>query len=242
MKTLIYWAIILIFWFIAAEFKFVPRLFLPHPLEVIGASRTLLFIGAAATTLRAIAGFVLGILLACLIHFMCLLCKAEKGMDAQFAGMRAVPVIAVMPLFVVWFGFAETTRLLIVTLSSMAFFIAPFHEAYKQLGREWTILKEQLSLSAPAYYLQVVVPGTLGSLLGTLRVTLAVAFTISIASEYIGAQIGLGKFLDSARVTFNVPAIFLAIIIASIIGILLDKIITGLYLKFVHWAGKDAKA
>jgi ABC-type nitrate/sulfonate/bicarbonate transport system permease component len=242
MKTAISCIILAILWLIVTESRVIPPLFLPHPKDVIGASRILLYEGAAATTLRAITGFILGILLAYFVHFVCVLCKTEKGMDAQFAGMRAVPVIAVMPLFVVWFGFAETGRLLIVILSSMAFFIAPFHEAYKHLGREWTILKEQLSLSPIAYYVQIVVPGTLGSLLGTLRVTLAVAFTISIASEYIGAQIGLGRFLDSARVTFNVPAIFLAIIVASVIGILMDKVVTSLFLKFVHWAGRDAKA
>lgn len=224
-----------------SHFKLLPPIVLPNPIDVIQSARFQLLTGALTTTSRAIAGFLIGILLSYLFHFLCVAFKVEQAMDAQFAGMRAVPVIAVMPLFVIWFGFSETGRLLIVILSAVVFFIAPLHESYKLLGRDWTILRDQLSLNTFSYYLHIVAPGTFGSLLGPLRVALAVAFTISIASEYIGAQTGIGKVLDAARVTFNVPAIILTILIASIIGVCLDKITTALYTKFIKWAGKQGK-
>lgn len=229
-------------WFGAAEIKIVSPIILPSPVEVVGAFRPSIIYGAAATTARALCGLGFGVLIAYCIHFGCVALRIEKGMDAQFAGARAVPVFAILPLFVIWFGFSETGRTLIVTLSSVAFFVAPLHEAHRRLSREWTLLRDQQEMSVLRFYSQIVVPGTLGSLLGALRVTFAVAFTISIASEYIGAQVGIGRFLDSARVTFNVPAIFLAILVASVIGVVLDKTITFVYDMTIHWAGKDGKA
>jgi ABC-type nitrate/sulfonate/bicarbonate transport system permease component len=242
MKKLILTISGLVSWLIVAELRLVSPVILPSPIQVARAFRTAILYGAAATTPRAIAGLGLGVLIAYLIHFLCVYLKIEKGMDAQFAGARAVPVFAVLPLFVIWFGFSEVGRLLVVTLSAVAFFIAPLHEAYRRLGREWTLLRDQHAMSVGRFYIQIVIPGTVGSLLGALRVTFAVAFTISIASEYIGAQVGIGRFLESARVTFNVPAIFLAVLVASTIGVLLDRGITVLYDRTIHWAGKDGKA
>ena len=71
---------------------------------------------------------------------------------------------------------------------------------------------------------------------------MAVSFTIAIASDYMGAQIGLGKFIDSARVTFNISGIFLALIVAALIGLTLDRIVLIIFKRFVHWTGKTLKA
>jgi sulfonate transport system permease protein len=81
----------------------------------------------------------------------------------------------------------------------------------------------------------------LGSLLGAIRLTVAVALTMAIASEYLGAQNGLGKVIDSARVTFNVPAIFLAIIVSALIGLGLDWGLVAVFSRIVHWAGVESK-
>jgi ABC-type nitrate/sulfonate/bicarbonate transport system permease component len=150
-------------------------------------------------------------------------------------------VIAVLPLFTIWFGFREVGRLLVVTLATAAFFVAPLHEAYGLLPRQWAMLRRQVPLTLARYYLSVVVPGTLPALAAALRVSLAIAFTMAIASEYVGAQIGIGKFLDSARITFNVPAIFLALFVCSMIGIGLDRLLMQMYRYCVPWTGKQSK-
>lgn len=242
MKTTLIFLCLIVAWVVLTHFELVSPVVLPEPQEVIAAYRPSLLKGAVSTTVRALAGLTLGILMAYTLHFVCVVFRVSKDLDAQFAGARAVPVFAILPLFVIWFGFSEVGRLLIVTLSCIAFFAAPLHEAYRKLGREITIIKEQLSLSTFRYYVHIVIPATVGSLLGPLRVTLAVTFTISIASEYVGAQVGIGRFLDSARVTFNVPAIFLAILVSSAIGVMLDQGVRLFHHSFVHWAGKDGKA
>jgi ABC-type nitrate/sulfonate/bicarbonate transport system permease component len=119
--------------------------------------------------------------------------------------------------------------------------MAPVHEAYRVLPRQWKLLQKQLSLSMLRYYAYVALPGSLASLAAAFRIAFAVAFTMAIASEYVGAQIGIGKFLDSARITFNVPAIVLTIILCSIIGIVLDRAVVSLYRRVVYWAGEQPK-
>ena len=242
MKKLLIVIALLGLWFLLTAYAAIPAFILPKPSAVFEAYRTQLLTGALATTTRAIAGFACGIGLACLLHFGCVLLRLTKELDSQFAGARAVPMVAILPLFVIWFGFSEFGRWLLVTLSAAAFFIGPFHEGFKVLAPELVLMRKQLKLSALRYFFGIVVPAAATNLLGPLRVCFAVAFTIAIASEYVGAQIGIGKFLDSARVTFNVPAIFLCIFLASSIGIAGDWFVCRLFHRFVHWSGKDAKA
>jgi ABC-type nitrate/sulfonate/bicarbonate transport system permease component len=183
----------------------------------------------------------LGILCAYLLHFVSIATRFIDVIDAQVAASRAIPVIAVLPLFVVWFGFGETGRILIIALSAMLYYLAPLHNAYRLLPRAWTILREQRRMPLYAYYWCIVIPGTLGTLLGAIRLTFSIAFTIGIASEYLGAETGLGKVIDAARVTFNVPGIFVAIIVASVLGFVVDWVIVKGFDAAVHWAGAEGK-
>lgn len=233
--------IVLVAWQLGSSLGLLSRLYFPSPMSIVLAFRPQLASGLAVTTVRSLIGYASGLLLAYLAHFICLSCGLERHLDSQFTGARAIPVIAVLPLFVMWFGFREIGRFLVVMLATTGFFIAPLHEAYKLLPRQWAMLFEQVPLTLRRYYVSLVVPGTLPALAAALRVSLAIAFTMSIASEYIGAQLGVGKFLDSARITFNVPAMFLGLVVCSGMGIALDRLLMYFYRKHVSWAGKQSK-
>ena len=234
-------ACFVLLWQIGSDAHVLPALYLPGPLSIITSYRPQLGQGILLTTARALLGYLTGLLIAYLIHSVCVVTKLDRHLDAQFTGARAVPVIAALPLFVIWFGFREVGRFLIVIMTTIAFFIAPLHEAYCLLPRQWTMLQRQVPMQFRRYYFTVVIPGTLPALAAALRVSLAIAFTMAIASEYVGAQLGIGKFLDSARITFNVPAIFLVLFVCSAIGVGLDRMLMGLYHWYVHWAGKQPK-
>jgi ABC-type nitrate/sulfonate/bicarbonate transport system permease component len=234
-------ALLLFLWQLGSTEGLLSALYFPSPLGILTSYRPQLGEGAVVTTARALCGYLAGLLIAYLAHFLCVGCKLDRYLDAQFTGARAVPVIAILPLFIIWFGFREIGRFLVVTLATTAFYIAPLHESYRLMPRQWTMLRQQLALRFPRYYMIVVVPGTLPALGAALRISLAISFTMAIASEYIGAQLGIGKFLDSARITFNVPAIFLALWLCSLVGIGLDRSLMWLYHRNVHWAGKQPK-
>ncbi len=233
---------ILLLWAAATEFGWVGPAYLPHPWEVATAFHPALIEGIAATLLRTITGFLIGMGLAYLLHFLAVVTRTIDFWDVQFAASRAVPSIAFMPLFLLWFGFGEEGRIAIVALTAVFIFLAPLQGAFQTLPREWTILGDRADMPNWRYYLNIVVPGTAGMLLGAYRLTLAICFTIAIAGDYMGAESGIGTFIDSARVTFNIPGIFLAIICAAVIGILLDRIILFVYNRLVHWGGKTMKA
>ncbi len=233
--------VLILMWFCVTEFDFVPPLYLPHPFEVLYSFQPRLLISCAASVSRALIGFLFGVSLAYTVHCITVITGTVKSLDPHFAASRAVPAIALMPLFLLWFGFGETGRVIMVTLTSTLFFIAPLHTAFQNVPREWTLVSNQLHCSALGHYIRIIFPATAAALEGSYRLTLAICFTIAIASDYMGAQYGIGKFIDSARVTYNIPGVFLAIIFAALCGLLLDRILIFIYRRLVHWPSYPVK-
>ena len=229
-------------WLFVTELRLVAPLFLPSPRAVLFAYRPQLLDGAVASTARALTGFFLGVGLGYILHFVCWSTGTIGFMDRNLAASRAIPAVAFMPLFILWFGFGETGRVLVVVLTAMFFFVGPLTSAGQTLPREWSLLRQQLGVNALQYYFLILFPASLTSLIGPLRVTFSVCFTVAIASDYMGAQSGIGKFIDTARTTFNVPAVFLAIIVAAGIGVTVDVGLGAILNRVVHWKGRTAKA
>jgi sulfonate transport system permease protein len=200
-----------------------------------------MLVGAIATVLRALFGFIVGVIIGYIVFGLFVLVGGASQADDQFSAARAVPIVAATPLFILWFGFGETARLLVVTLTAIAFCIGPLAEAAQNVPREMTLLRERLSKSRAWEFLYIVVPATLPAMIGPLRVTFAVAFTTAVAVDFLGSTVGIGRVIDSARVTFNIPAIFLLLLISAAIGVLLDRIIRALLRRICHWRSRTNK-
>ena len=219
----------------------VPGYILPQLSSVFAELRFHLLEGLAWSLGRALIAFSIGLVFAYMIFFVTTYFNAVEIFDEQFAAARAIPVMAVMPLFVVWFGFSEFGRLLLLVFSMQAFLLAPIHSSFRELPVSWTLLRKYERVSYLSFFLRVLVPGSFGMIVGSMRIVIALSFTLSIAVDYMGAEKGVGVFLNTARVTFNVPAIYCGVLLSAFCGILLDKtyILGARY--FVHWAQISAK-
>lgn len=198
-------------------------------------------IGAISTLSRAVVGFVAGAFAAYAAILVAHCAGAIRSADAQFSAARAIPALAAMPLFLLWFGLGEVARILVISLSVLAFVAGPLAESTRKIPREWTIQRERLGNGRLWEFMHIVVPGTLGSMIGALRVALAIALTTSVATDFMGASSGIGRSVDIARVTFNVPAIFLLLFISAAMGLALDKLLSALLRGVGHWLGRTAK-
>src|SRR5579859_7435017 len=101
---LIFVAVFAVFvWQLASNMRLLPALYLPSPVSIVKAYRSQLGLGAIVTVWRALSGYLAGLALAYIAHASCLQAGLEKHLDTQFTGARAVPIIAVLPLFLIWF-------------------------------------------------------------------------------------------------------------------------------------------
>jgi len=148
---------------------------------------------------------------------------------------RAVPAIAIIPFFLLWFGFSEVGRYLLVvagTASNIA--IAVFdilrhpEEKHRVAFAGFRKPPEQLVLR---YALPVVVE----RLLPTLRFSLSMAVGLIVASELLGSQVGLGYLIQTARATFSLNVLVLAILLLGLVNVAADTLLQYGWSKLVFW-------
>jgi ABC-type nitrate/sulfonate/bicarbonate transport system permease component len=134
-----------------------------------------------------------------------------------------------------WFGFAESGRLLLV-VAGIAFNIAvATHQILSDVPEKQRILFKSFGIESSHLVRSYSIPRILESLLPTIRFSLSTAMGVVIVSELLGSQIGLGYLIQTARNTFSMHVIFLATILLGILNSLMDFLVTRVWSKAIYW-------
>jgi ABC-type nitrate/sulfonate/bicarbonate transport system permease component len=148
---------------------------------------------------------------------------------------RAVPPIATVPFFILWFGFSELGRYIIV-VSGIGFNIAiSTFQILQYVPEKYQVLFRSFGRRPSKMLVSYMIPRILEDLLPTIRFSLSMALGLVIVSELLGAQLGLGYLIQTSRSTYSMHVIFLCMILLGLINFLFDKIITLLWQKLIFW-------
>lgn len=234
-------AIVLYFaiWFAITNFDLVASYKFPSPQNVARAAittREVLLQDILATVGRVLSGLTVGVILGVGLG---LLMSYNKKIfyfcDPLIESMRPVPVIAMIPFFLLWFGIAEKGKLLLVTLGVFTIMVVSTVEAVRNVPRIYMRAAATLGASRNQIFRMIVLPAILPALIGTLRVAAALSFTLVVAAEFMGAQSGLGYLINDARRLFNPDVIMLGILLFGVLSAILDTIIRKLTTYLTRW-------
>jgi sulfonate transport system permease protein len=179
----------------------------------VGESMTRLAIGFA---IGALAGLAFGATIA-------LSRVAEAVMAPFFLAIWQVPVIAFVPVLVVFLGIDEQFKIAIVILA--AFFpvaLAAF-DGIRGVPKSWFEVARVYRLSLPALIGRILIPATLPAVLTGLRVALTRAWVVLIAAELLAADSGIGQMMEMGRQMFRIDTVLAGVVVSGLIGFLLDR-------------------
>lgn len=236
----------LVIWFAITEegFAIVPSIFFPSPLMVIQAAinlSTILIVDVLVTLARVFVGLGAGIVLGVgLGLLMSVNKKIYYFFDPLIESMRPVPVIAMIPFFLLWFGINETGKILLVLLGVFAIMVVNTVESIRNIPKIYTQAAVTLGASKWDVYRRVILPGIVPGLIGPLRVSLALSFTLVVAAEFMGAQAGLGYRILEARRLFNTDVILLGIVLFGVLSGVLDQGLRRLMNHVTRWSERGA--
>ncbi len=230
--------LILIAWHVLSSNHLIPAALLPSPLAILAAWRNRLAVDLCTTVGRAICGVIIGTVAAYSVHALAMRLGLGHLLDREVGISRAVPVVAMLPILIIWFGFSELARTAIVSFSALTMIFPMIHDSIRRLPRSWQLIGERGRLSWWRNYIEVQLPWSLPEVGSGLRIILAVALGVSIATEYMGAEHGVGKFLDSARGTFNLPGLWLGMLLVGVSGGLADRAIVAVKQRFLFWSAE----
>jgi ABC-type nitrate/sulfonate/bicarbonate transport system permease component len=226
-------------WIAVKQFGLVSDRYLPAPMAVLGACWDIqpnVFLHLAFTAFRLVTGFVAGVVAGVLLGVAVNRSKITSQLiSPMLDSMRSVPAVAIVPFFLLWFGFSEYGKILLV-VTGIAFNIAiATHQILSETPEKHRILFNSFGISPSSMFRDYTLPRLLETLLPTVRFSLSTAMGVVIVSELLGSQVGLGYLMQTARSTFSMHVIFLATIMLGVLNAVVDRILTRFWTSAVYW-------
>jgi len=236
---LAFWAAVLLLWQWTAM-RGAPDFVLP-PLEIakqfIAALGTReLYVDAAASLMRALPGFVVGVSLGIVLGLAAGIARAFDEMLSPLVFLTyPVPKIVMLPVFMLWFGIGDLSKVMIIAL---ACFYPAFINAYYGARATPRILvwsARNMGASEAEVFRRVVLPGALPQIFAGLRVALALSFIVMFAAEMINARSGLGHLIREAENSLRFDLMYVSLLTIAILGYAGDRLLRAARARFLRW-------
>ncbi|NUR93516.1 MAG: ABC transporter permease [Nonomuraea sp.] len=159
----------------------------------------------------------------------------EELVDPTMQMKRAVPFLALVPLFISWFGVEETFKVVLIGVSAVAPMYAYTYLGVRGVDRKVVEAARGFGLRGAALALQVIIPTALPNILMALRICLSVSLTGLIAAEQIGATEGVGYLVTLAQQYYRNDYMILCVVLYAVLGLLIDLAIRGLERLAMPW-------
>ncbi len=238
-------AILLCIWYFVSLSSVVPAILLPSPVSVLRqAGIDLLTPGirhdVLVTLMRSFGGYFLGVLIGIPLGVLSGLFPAfYKSFEFPLDFGRSLPVLTLFPLFMVFFGIGDLSRIATAAYPTMLIVLLNTYYGVRDIPRTRLMVTRTRHASFGQTLLWVVLPGALPQITASLRVSLSLAYLIVVVTEmYAGSDGGLGYRVMNAYTAFDLAELYASILITGTLGYLLNRLLVELEEHFVHWAGR----
>ena len=216
-------------------------IFLPGPWVVAGALVTLAVKGQlwghiAATLERVAIGFSTGAVLAIGIGLPSGYFRAVRNIvEPVVELLRPIPPLAMLPLFLVWVGIGETSKVGFITYATFfPMFLTTVH-AVGQMDPLLVRAAQSLGARSSQLFFRVILPAALPDMLTGLRLGIALSFFVIVISEFIGAEQGLGFLINDGRSFFLVPQMLGAAVLLGLFGYAGNALVRLAERRLLRW-------
>jgi sulfonate transport system permease protein len=159
----------------------------------------------------------------------------EDLLDPIVQAARAVPILGLVPLAIIWFGVGEMPKIFLIALgSTFAIYINTF-AGIRSVDSKLVEAGETFGLTRWGLVRRIVLPGALPNFLVGLRLALVGSWLIVIVAEEINAQSGLGYLIMQAQTTDRTDIMMLGLAIYAILGLLADALVRLLERRLLVW-------
>ena len=196
--------VLIAIWEIGAQIGWITPLVLPAPSEAFAALAYLVETGQiwqhlSASLSRLVIGWSAGMALGVAIGFAIgLFSIARSGMVPVVAALFPIPKIALLPLFIVWFGIGEGSKIATILFGTFFPTVIATYGGVDNVDRNLIRMGQSFGLSWLSIVRKIVLPGALPAILSGMRISASIAIILLVAAEMIGAEFGIGAYVLQA--------------------------------------------
>lgn len=189
-----------------------------------------------ATVMRVAAGFGLGVVAGTLFGAIAgYSTMSRRLLDPTLQALRAIPSIAWVPLFILWLGIFEESKITLIAVGVFFPVYLGVMGAIMSVDRKIVEVGRAFRLSGPALVRRILLPAVLPSYIVALRSGLGLGWMFVVAAELLGASEGLGYLLIDGQQLGKPAQIVAAIVAFAIIGKTTDWLIAAASAPFLRW-------
>lgn len=228
-------------WEFAASRNWLPPNLLPAPSTIAATLADLWGSGELgdhliATTTRVAVGFAFGVAAATLLGALCgTIPLARRLLDPSIQGLKSVPSLAWVPLFILWFGIFDTSKVILIAVGVFFPVYLALAAGIPGVDRKLVEVARVYRFSTAALIRRVLLPSVLPTYLIGLRSGLALGWMFVVAAELMGASQGLGYLLVDGQQTGKPAIIIASIILFAILGKATDVLLAVASARALRW-------
>lgn len=189
-----------------------------------------------ASLLRVLIGFLIGAGLALIFAaWVGLSREAEAYLEPTFAGLRAIPSLAWVPLLLLWLGIDESSKIVLIAIGAFFPVYVNGVAAIRNVDRRLVEVGQMYGFSRRRLIWRILLPAAMPGLFTGLRSGLSMAWMFVVAAELIAATKGLGYLLSDGRETSRPDIVLAAIIILAVLGKITDGLFAAVERRWLLW-------
>lgn len=232
---------LLLLWELGSRAGLIPTRILAAPSDVAGTFWEMTANGELLSNLvvslgRALAGLGIGGGLGIVLALAAGLSRAgEAAIDPLMQIKRTIPILALTPLFIVWFGIGETPKVALIATATVFPVYLNLFAGIRGIDARLIEAARSFGLSEWELITHVILPGALPALLVGLRYALGISVLVLVAAEQINATAGLGHLVNSARDFMRTDVIVVCLIVYALLGLTADLLVRALERRALAW-------
>jgi sulfonate transport system permease protein len=232
---------LLALWQIASTARWITERSLAGPLDVTSTFWDMLTDGTLTTAMwaslqRVVIGLIIGVAIGVLLALFSGLSRIGENLtDAPMHMLRFVPIIALQPLFVLWLGIGETTKISLIVLGTIFPVYVNTANAIRSIDPKNLELAHTVGLGRWATIRRVVLPAALPSFLVGFRLATGVAWLLLVFAEQINAKSGIGYLVIKAQTFFQTDVMVVCLLVYAVLGLLSDFGVRTLERRLLRW-------
>jgi ABC-type nitrate/sulfonate/bicarbonate transport system permease component len=230
---------LLVLWIVVSELRLVRAIFVPPP-ESMWKS----FVGMygllpkaiLTTVVMTLSGFGIGVAFGTISGLAMAYNKTLRDfLGTIFDFTRPVPVFALIPLFILWFGIGRAPQIALIALGTSVVLGVTTLEAIRNVPTIYIRAALTLGAGRQRIYVTVIVPYIVPHLIGAIRVAAAASWGLDVAAEFMGSQAGLGYLIIMQQTYLRTAGIVMLVAIYSCLAVMFDALIARLEEKITPW-------
>ncbi|MGG0719602.1 ABC transporter permease [Robertmurraya massiliosenegalensis] len=236
--------VFLIFVLVLVEYlvrsKLVPAFIIPAPTSVVTHIvehwRPLIFEHLGATMVEFAIGFLIavtgGVGLAMSMFFSKTI---EKMLYPAVVISQMIPIIALSPIFVLWFGYTIWSKVAVTVLMSFFPIVVATYDGLKSGDKDYIELLRSMGATKRQIFTKLNIPMALPSFFSGLKIAIVYSLVGATIGEWLGASVGLGYYSRRMSGDLNANGVFAAIVILTVVGIILFALTSLIEKRVLRW-------